>query len=229
MPRPTTLPSPIAARSRTWAWSPTTAPAPIRAPATTTAPAQTRRPGRRSRRRRRLARGARARAERERLAEHAPSWTAPRRRPPCRCGSRRSPPSSTSSRRAPRPRPSSRPGARSDGSQHASSPRATAAAPRARARRAARSGPRARLARLSRDALDEVAALDPQRLLVRDPRAHDVARARDVLAVGGEVLVEALVVDRHLSLDLHVVEGRHPLRPDDREAAAPCAGRATTG
>ena len=39
----------------------------------------------------------------------------------------------------------------------------------------------------SRTHSDEVLALDPQRLLVRDPRAHDVARARDVLAVGADV------------------------------------------
>src|SRR3954463_16020729 len=68
------------------------------------------------------------------------------------------------------------------------------------------------------DALDEVLALDPQRLAVRDLRAPDVARPRDVLAVGAGVLVEALVVDGHLALDVHVVEGRHPLRADDREA-----------
>src|SRR6185436_18730732 len=68
------------------------------------------------------------------------------------------------------------------------------------------------------DALDEVLALDPQRLAVGDLRAPDVPRPRDVLAVGAGVLVEALVVDRDLALDVHVVEGRHPLRADDREA-----------
>src|SRR6185295_5668055 len=56
------------------------------------------------------------------------------------------------------------------------------------------------------DALDEMLALDPQRLAVGDPRAVDVARAGDVLAVGVRVLVEALVVDGDLALELHVVE-----------------------
>ena len=46
-----------------------------------------------------------------------------------------------------------------------------------------------------------------------------VARARDVLAVRRVVLVEALVVDGQLALELHVVERRHPLRADHREAA----------
>ena len=46
----------------------------------------------------------------------------------------------------------------------------------------------------------------------------DVAAAGDVLAVAAGVLVEALVVDRDLALERHVVEGRHPLRADDREA-----------
>src|SRR3954449_8234602 len=60
-------------------------------------------------------------------------------------------------------------------------------------------------ARTRPHALDEVLALDAQRLLVRDLRAPRAARARDVLAVGGEVLVEALVVNRDLPLELHVV------------------------
>src|SRR3954454_19683335 len=68
-------------------------------------------------------------------------------------------------------------------------------------------------------ALDEVLALDPQRLAVRDPRAPDVPRAGDVLAVGGGVLVEPLVVDGDLALEVHVVERRHPAGADDREAA----------
>src|SRR4051812_16249867 len=49
------------------------------------------------------------------------------------------------------------------------------------------------------DALDEVLALDPQRLAVRDPGAVDVSRPGDVLAVGVRVLVEALVVDGDLA------------------------------
>ena len=54
---------------------------------------------------------------------------------------------------------------------------------------------------------------------LRNPRAADVARAGDVLAVGLGVLVEALVVDGDLALELHVVERRHPLGADDRERA----------
>src|SRR4051794_31210932 len=68
------------------------------------------------------------------------------------------------------------------------------------------------------DALDEVRALEPQRLVVADRGAPDVAGSRDVLAVGGRVLVEALVVHRHLALGRHVVERGHPLRTDHREA-----------
>src|SRR4051794_18573377 len=69
------------------------------------------------------------------------------------------------------------------------------------------------------DALDEVLALELQRLAIGNPGAPDVARARDVLAVGGDVLVEALVVDRDLALEVHVVEGGHPAGADDREPA----------
>src|SRR4051794_5608238 len=69
------------------------------------------------------------------------------------------------------------------------------------------------------DALGEVPALDAQRFLVRHPRAPDVARAGDVLAVGAVGLVEALVVDDELLLHLHVVEGRHLVGAHDREAA----------
>src|SRR4051794_9166680 len=67
-------------------------------------------------------------------------------------------------------------------------------------------------------ARDEVLALQPQRLVVRHPRRPDVARARDVLAVGVGLLVEALVVDGDLALRVHVVERRHALGADDREA-----------
>src|SRR5215211_2846691 len=62
--------------------------------------------------------------------------------------------------------------------------------------------------------LDEMAALQPQGLVVGDDRAPDVARARDVLAVVAVVLLEALVVHGQLALDGHVVERRHALRPD---------------
>ncbi len=50
-------------------------------------------------------------------------------------------------------------------------------------------------------------------------RAADVARAGDVLAVGARALRVALVVDGDLALDVHVVEGRHALGPNDGEAA----------
>src|ERR671934_350564 len=116
------------------------------------------------------------------------------------------------------PSPRRRPGARSDGRstrapveralqrlEHAHHAHATVAAG-------------ARLAPVG-DPFEEVPALDAQRLLVRHPRRPDVARAHDVLAVRGEVLVEALVVDRDFALDLHVVEGGHLLRADHREAA----------
>src|SRR5205085_157248 len=66
-------------------------------------------------------------------------------------------------------------------------------------------------------ALDEVLALHAQRLHVVDPGAPGVARAGDVLAVAGGALVEALVVDRHLALQLHVVERGHLASADDGE------------
>src|SRR3954465_6093461 len=109
--------------------------------------------------------------------------------------------------------------------------RATAAGPRGRARpappsrrpRAARAPPPALAVGGRRAPIahgrDEVLALEPQRLVVRHARGPDVARARDVLAVGVRLLVEALVVDGPLPLGVHVVERRHPPRPDDREAA----------
>src|SRR5207302_411575 len=49
------------------------------------------------------------------------------------------------------------------------------------------------------------------RLLAGDARAPYVARPGDVLAERRVVLVEALVVDGDLALELHVVEGGHPL------------------
>src|SRR5581483_6179685 len=68
-------------------------------------------------------------------------------------------------------------------------------------------------------ALEEVLALDPQRLDVGDRRRADLARAGDVLPPVAYVLIEALVVDRDLALERHVVEGRHALGADDGEAA----------
>src|SRR4051812_4370297 len=95
--------------------------------------------------------------------------------------------------------------ARLQGGEHADHPQARTPV---RARRAAFT-----------DAVDEVLALDPERLAVRDAWAANVARAGDVLAVGARVLIEALVIDGDLALKLHVVEGRHPAGADDGEAA----------
>src|SRR5690242_18486123 len=61
------------------------------------------------------------------------------------------------------------------------------------------------------DGRDEVLALQPQGLAIVDRGAVDVPRAGDVLAVGARALRVALVVDGHLALDVHVVEGRHAL------------------
>src|SRR5437588_2525458 len=69
------------------------------------------------------------------------------------------------------------------------------------------------------DAFQEVLALQPQRLDVRDPGAEDVSTAGDVLAVAASVLVESLVIDGQLAFERHVVERRHPPRAHDREAA----------
>ncbi len=100
----------------------------------------------------------------------------------------------------------------------AAKPRASPAAPRGPARPGAR-WPHPSVAPRRPDAVHEVLALDPQRLDVGDPRGEDVPAAGDVLAVGAGVLVKALVVDGQLALELHVVEGGHPARADDREAA----------
>src|SRR3954471_23055560 len=114
--------------------------------------------------------------------------------------------------------PSTRPGARSDcRSTRALLERALERLEHAHHAQAALA-PRARLPAVG-DALDEMTALDPQRLLVRHVRRPDVARACHVLAVGLVLLVEALVVDGDLALDLHVVERGHLLRAHHREAA----------
>ncbi len=60
-----------------------------------------------------------------------------------------------------------------------------------------------------------MAALEPQRLVVRDARAVDVAGPRPPLAVGAHGLLGGLVVHGDLALELHVVEDRHLLRADD--------------
>ena len=74
--------------------------------------------------------------------------------------------------------------------------------------------------RPSRTHVDEVLALEPQRLVVRRSRGRpDVARAGDVLAVGVGVLVEALVVDGDLAARASMSSNvAIRLRADDREA-----------
>ena len=72
------------------------------------------------------------------------------------------------------------------------------------------------------DRVDELLALEPQRLVVRDPRDRDVAEAHaHVLAVGvgARRARGALVVDRDLAVGLHVVEDDHLLRADDGQLA----------
>src|SRR4051812_3454739 len=68
---------------------------------------------------------------------------------------------------------------------------------------------------LAGDQLQEVLAFQPQRLGGRDLRDEDVAAPRLPLAVGLGALPRRLVLDRHLALQLHVVEDGHPVAPDD--------------
>src|SRR5918999_2791038 len=216
-PRPTTLSAPISLRSRTCAWSATTHLSPMRAPASTTAaaPTVTASPS--------TAGGGCSRDEVERapsdggLPSTQPSPSrepGPIAVPACTTTF----PPITASSGSSTPPPSSRPGARSDGC----STRALLQRPLERLEHPhhaqARLPARARLAAV-RNPLHEVAALDEQRLLVRHARGGGVPGAGDVLAVGREALVEALVVDGELALQLHVVECRHLPRADHREAA----------
>src|SRR5215210_2606924 len=218
VPRPMTLPGPISARSRTKAWSPTITPSPSSAPANTIAAQQTTAPAP-STSGAGASRGALEwRASLGGLPSTAWSWiTQPSPTTVPGWTTTWAPICTPSPSRTPSPRSS--PGARSEG--------CTLRPPRRvepllqpledahHAHAALAVGERrAALAH----ALDEVLALDPQRLAARDPGTPDVPRARDVLAVGGGVLVEALVVHRHLPLEIHVVEGRHPARADDGEA-----------
>src|SRR5215210_2286748 len=207
-PRPTTLRSPIRARSRTWAWSPITAPGAIRAPATTMAPAQIVAPTPMTTSlasAAALERGPRASG----LPTIAPSWMrAPAETLTPSWMTTFAPSSRSTGSEA--LGPTINPGARSEGCSTRAPVEALLqglqhphhAQPAARAR--------AWLLSVAH-AGEEMAALDPQRLLVGDVRAHHVARARDVLPVGLEVLVEALVVDLDLLAGGHVVEGRHLL------------------
>src|SRR3954447_8181583 len=218
VPRPITLPVPTTARSRTKAWSPTIASSPSSAPANTIAPQQTTAP-RPSTSGAGASRGALEwRASFGGLPSTAWSWITqpsltivpawmttctPIWRPwPSRTRSPRNSPGASSDGCT--LLPPRRVEARLQPLQHPHDPQPALPV---RQRRAAFA-----------DARDEVLALDPQRLARRDARAPDVPRAGDVLAVGRRVLVEALVVDRDLALEVHVVEGGHPPRADDREA-----------
>src|SRR3954447_4572432 len=219
VPRPITLPVPTTARSRTKAWSPTITSSPSSAPANTIAEQHTTAP-------RPSTSGAGAspaalewRASFGGLPSTAWSWiTQPSLTIVPGWITTCAPICTPSPSRTPSPR--SRPGARSEGCTLRPSGRVEAllqALEHAHdAQPALAVGERS--AALAH-AFDEVLALDPQRLAVRDPRAPDVARAGDVLAVGVGVLVKALVVDGDLALELHVVEGGHPPGPHDGEAA----------
>ena len=66
-------------------------------------------------------------------------------------------------------------------------------------------------------------------IAARDLRAVDVARPPRPLAVGLGRLPRALTVDRHLALQLHVVEHHHLLLPDDGDLPHLVAGRARRG
>ena len=60
-----------------------------------------------------------------------------------------------------------------------------------------------------------MAALEAERLVVRDLRDRDVAAPCLPLAVGLGSLPRVFLVDGHLPLELHVVEDDHLLLPDD--------------
>src|SRR4051794_30179923 len=206
VPRPITVPAPMTDRSRTKDWSPRITSSAIRAPARTTAPQQTaeRAP---------ITSGGGGsfgaedvRASFGGLPRTAPSWIT-QSSPTIVPGWMTTWAPITTESGSSTPSPTTRPGARSDscmvrppgpverrlrGLEDAHDTQ-TALAVRARGRAGAH-------------AVQEVLALDAQRLAVRDPRAVDVARAGDVLAVAGARLVEALVVDRDLALEVHVVE-----------------------
>ena len=62
-----------------------------------------------------------------------------------------------------------------------------------------------------------MAALELQRLVVRDLRAEDVAGAGAPLAVRADRFLGSLVVHGDLALELHVVEHRHPVAADDSQ------------
>src|SRR5581483_1063089 len=62
---------------------------------------------------------------------------------------------------------------------------------------------------------EELLALELERLVRRDLRDVDVAGARLPLSVGIGSLPRRLLVERHLALELHVVEDHHLLAADD--------------
>src|SRR5262245_14026454 len=64
------------------------------------------------------------------------------------------------------------------------------------------------------DEAEEVLALEPERLGRGDLRDEDVAAPRLPLAVGLGAFPRRLVVDRHLAIELHVVEHRHLVPAD---------------
>src|SRR5262249_42823434 len=66
---------------------------------------------------------------------------------------------------------------------------------------------------------EEVLALESQRLVGRDLRDRDVARARLPLAIALRSLPGPLLVYGHLALELHVVEHDHLLRAHDGHLA----------
>src|SRR5690349_16042296 len=173
-PRPTTLLAPSTARSRTNAWSPTIAPSPSDAPANTIAPAHTTAPGAST------SGGGASRGALEWAASFGGlpsttrSWiTQPA--PTCVPGwiTTYAPSWTSSGSSTPSPRIS--PGARSDGCTLLPSARVE---PPLQAFQHPHDAQAAgavgeRLAAFA-DALDEVLALDPQRLPVTDPWAPDV-------------------------------------------------------
>ena len=162
-PRPITTSSPIAQRSRTQAWSPTITRSPTVVPAKTIAPVETIVPAPSSSGGSSSRLGGRARRERRLLADdRVVADRAALAEHRARVDDRGL--GDLPLTRAPR--------------------RATPAAARARARPRARRCAAAQRVALAGDEREEVAALEPQRLVVRDLRAVDVAGARLPLAVG---------------------------------------------
>src|SRR5581483_7241633 len=185
-PRPTTTSSAIRTRSRTHAWSPTMQPAPIVLPAKTTAPVEITVPAPIS-----------VGGSGSRLAvDFGPSVGC---LPTTACSSTRTPSTVPSWTTA-------------VGWTSAATEALRQPLERAHDHRPV---PRHLLAvALACDQTEEVLALEPERLVGRDLGDEDVAAARLPLAVGLGALPRRLVVDRHLALQLHVVEDRHLVAAD---------------